>query len=294
MFLRNEGNEHSIPMKKLLYSSLLIVGCNFSVSAQTIVFAEDFETSPVTNFLNTWNSETQLAEGPSACATASRGNTGDFNSTNVDFNSTQNASDFLGANPESPCGGFYNASLHSAVQNFSATADSLILKIRYFKSTTLNWGATQLEVIFDNGTTTDTLKDGFTTTDSWGILAYKLPSSMHDAAVTITIKMGGGEGVGIDDFVITSYLDASTSPELDQQNLSIYPNPTADIIAIESTNEDILAWELHSLDGKVVLSSWGVNTKKTEIDLSLLNNGNYILSVETVSGVKTSHNISKK
>lgn len=281
-------------MKKIFYSTLLIVACSFSVSAQTIIFAEDFETSPVTNFLNTWNSETQLAEGPSACATASRGNTADFNSTNVDFNSTQNASYFLGANPESPCGGFYNASLHSAVQNFSATTDSLVLKVRYFKSTTLNWGATQLEVIFDNGTTTDTLKNEFTTTDSWDVVAYKLPASMHNSTVTITVKMGGGEGVGIDDFIITSYLASSTTYDLDNQNLSIYPNPTTDIIAIESTNEEILAWELHSLEGKIVLSSWGVNTKRTEIDLSLLNNGNYILSVETISGVKTSHNISKK
>jgi Secretion system C-terminal sorting domain len=280
-------------MKKSIYSMILAIAVNFSAFTQTTIFSEDFETIPVTNFLNIWNAETQLTEGSSPCSSASRGNTSDFNSSNVDFNSAQNASFFLAANPESPCGGFYNASVQSAAQDFSATADSLVLDVRYFISTTLNWGASQLEVIFDNGTTTDTVKNEFSSTDTWDVISYKLPASMQNSAVTITINLGGGEGVGVDDFRITSYLNTASVSELAESSLSIYPNPTTATITIENFKEDILAWALHSLDGKTVLSAWGINALKTEIDLSLLNKGNYILTIETVSGLETSHNISK-
>lgn len=191
-------------MKQKLQALFAILCCaQIPVNAQ-IYFQEDFEAIPVTTILNNLTGESQLPDGPPACAQGSRGNTADFNSTNVDFQNAQNASYFLGVNAE-VCGGFYNATLITdTVTGLDlSAADSLKFSCRYFKSTTLGWGPTTLKIVFDNGATTFTIESEFVTTDSWDNLEVGLPASMISAAVEIIIEnMGGGEGVALDDILI--------------------------------------------------------------------------------------------
>ncbi|MFT6244767.1 MAG: hypothetical protein ACJAXI_001536 [Crocinitomicaceae bacterium] len=270
----------------------MISGSSLSASGQTVLFSEDFEASPVTNFLNTWTSETQLPDGPSPCGSSTRGNSADFNSSTVDFNVAQNGSYFLGLNPESPCGGFYNASLHSPTQDFSGLADSIVVSIRYFKSSTLGWGPSQLEIVFDNGTVTDTIRDQFATIDNWDVIDYVLPISMHKAIVDITINIGGGEGVGLDDMTVTRYLVIASTIEI-ATGLSLFPNPAKDQINIRSKSEHLLSWEIYGMTGNIVLSSNDINSLTENIDLSVLDNGNYIIRIETINGARASQRITK-
>jgi len=161
--------------------------------------------------MNNWTGEIQLPDGPSACSKGSRGSTAAFNSLNVDFQVTQNASYFLGVNPEAPCAGFYNATLITDTVtglDFSV-ADSLKFSCRYFKSTTLGWGATTLKIVFDNGTTTFTVEPEFITNDSWDNVDVGLPASMISTGIEIRIEnMGGGEGVALDDILIENVCNA--------------------------------------------------------------------------------------
>ncbi|MFH2096251.1 MAG: T9SS type A sorting domain-containing protein [Bacteroidota bacterium] len=172
------------------------------VTAQVVLFGEDFETSPVTSIVNGYTGV--LPDGPPPCSQASRGTTVDFNSTSIDFQNSQNPGYFMGANPESPCGGYYNANLESDTLDFSGY-DSLVFKCRYFKSTTLGWGPSALIITFDNLSDTYTIETEFTTTDNWDSIEVVLPATMISPNVVILINMGGGEGAALDDIFITGY-----------------------------------------------------------------------------------------
>lgn len=207
-----------------------------TLNAQTL-FLENFETAPVTSILNIWNSETQLTQGPSPCGLASRGNTANFNSTNVNFNNAQNSTYFLAVNPQSPCGGFYSATLASSSQNFSSQ-DSLRFSCRYFKSTTLGWGVSILRVIISNGTTNDTISTQFSVVNSWSTVDIALPSYLIAPAVTITIDMGGGEGAALDDIKIMNIPPLGIHHLLSGKMNEPYPNPfTNEITFFQSGNE---------------------------------------------------------
>jgi|AntAceMinimDraft_17_1070374.scaffolds.fasta_scaffold02082_10 hypothetical protein len=205
-----------------------------TLKSQSLLFHEDFEISPVTSILN--SGETQLTEGPSPCGKGSRGNTADFNSTNVEFQNSQNSSYFLGVNPEFPCGGFYNASLTTDSLNLSA-ADSLKFKCHYFKSTTLGWGGSAiLNIVFDNGTTNFTIESEFSTNDNWDSLEIALPNSMIDPSVLMTINLGGGEGVGIDDIKIINIIATNINQHNLTNNIKLYPVPVNNLLHIELRN----------------------------------------------------------
>ena len=215
-----------IKMKKNLFTLTLVAlltGQLAVLQAQTL-FIENFETSPVSSILNPI--ETVLVNGPSPCGKASRGNTTDFNSTNVNFNNAQNPSYFLGVNPETPCGGFYFATLNTASLNFSGQ-ESLRFKCRYFISSTLNWGPDSLKITFSDGTSNFVIDSEFSVTDNWSNLDISLPNFLIASAVTITIKMSAGEGIGLDDIEVINV--NSTTVGLEQYNsnnkVNYYPNP---------------------------------------------------------------------
>ncbi|MBD3639190.1 MAG: T9SS type A sorting domain-containing protein [Crocinitomicaceae bacterium] len=276
-------------MKYLLYFTFLFIGTT-GYSQTSVLFSEDFETSPVTNFLNTWTGETQLPDGASPCGSATRGNTTDFNSTNVDFNSAQNPGYFLGVNPESPCGGFYNASLHTPTLDLSGTADSIVVSVKYFITSTIGWGGAQLQFIFDNGTVTDTMNGIFNDTDVWRTASYTLPATMQAASVDITLNMGGGEAVGVDDFTVTRYLATSSITD-EEIAWSVYPNPTNGLLNI-NTNENVSNWRILSLDGKIVMEQQYIPNQP--IDVSAIPNGTYLIEIRNEDSVISRKKISKQ
>ncbi|MFH2143138.1 MAG: T9SS type A sorting domain-containing protein [Bacteroidota bacterium] len=197
---------------KFIFIIVLTIFVLFShnSNSQTILFSEDFETSPVISFVNAFSGITP--DGPSPCGEASRGTTADFNSTNVDFQNTQNSSFFLGVNPQAPCGGFYNALLISDTLDFSGV-DSLVFESRYFKSTTLSWGPATLQIVFDNTIDKDTIETEFISFDSWDNTVVALAPEFISPNVIISINMGGGEGVAIDDFEIVGYIHPIFFPQ---------------------------------------------------------------------------------
>lgn len=73
-----------------------------------------------------------------------------------------------------------------------------------------------------------------------------------------------------------------------QLALSIYPNPTSDILNIK-TEEKIKNISIFDFSGKKV----GVQVKGSEVDVKTLTPGNYIISIETAAGVTTEKFIKK-
>ncbi len=249
-----------------------------TLKAQSLLFHEDFEISPVTNIFN--SGETQLTEGPSPCGKGSRGNTADFNSTNVDFQNLQNSSYFLGVNPESPCGGFYTASLTTDSLDLSA-ADSLKFKCHYFKSTTLGWGGAILNIVFNNGTTNFTIDQSkFPINDNWDSLEIALPNSMIDPSVLMTINLGGGEGVGIDDIKIINVITTNINKHNLINNVKLYPVPASNLLHIElgDTHPNI-NYTIMDLYGNVIAKESIQQTSNALINVEHLSKGIYIIKI---------------
>ncbi|MBO6201355.1 MAG: T9SS type A sorting domain-containing protein, partial [Chryseobacterium sp.] len=63
--------------------------------------------------------------------------------------------------------------------------------------------------------------------------------------------------------------------------ISIFPNPSSDFIHIKS-DEEIRSIKIYDIKGSLIKSD---NTSK--IDISALPKGNYIISIETRSGIET-------
>jgi len=247
-------------MKRPLFASLFFIFfLGQYLYSQTTLFSEDFEISPVTSIVNI--SSGTLLDGPSPCGFATRGTTADFNSSNVDFLNLQNSSFFLGLNPEAPCGGFYNASLYSDTMDFSGI-DSIFFKCKYFKSTTLAWGPTELNFVFDNLSSQFTIDSEFSTTDSWDSVVVSLPIGMISPNVLFTINLGGGEGVAIDDIEIVAY----STPIL-------FPQPTNFQFSYTYISTGGLGWGVCSdtvIYGPAYCSSFIWNTPDTSLTTASL------------------------
>jgi hypothetical protein len=245
-----------------------------------VLFHEDFETSPVTSILNN-GGETQLPEGPSPCGFASRGNTSNFNSMNVDFQNSQNSTYFLGVNPQTPCGGYYMASLKTGTLNL--TADSLVFKCRYFISNTLLWGAPTLQVNIHNGLSNYVIWSQFSTIGSWDSLTIGIPATQIGATDTMLIVIGGGEGVAIDDITILNipYLHVAENNNSDQ--IKIFPNPAQNILTIENISFNAVL-SIYDINGKMIVREKNVNNT---ININQLEPGLYCLKATDGKGFYT-------
>ena len=102
--------------------------------------------------------------------------------------------------------------------------------------------------------------------------------SFDAAAGTITLPqhcfvvIGNEEAYnGVDDVEIGSD---------EYANISIFPNPAADYITVNSN--DVERIEIYSLSGQLVAASEGVNT----MEVSQLAAGNYIVRIFTPQGVQ--------
>jgi hypothetical protein len=222
-------------MKKTAKFMLLIIAsiCYTGLSAQTLIFSEDFETSPVTSIIN--NDDSALGEGEPPCGYATRGNASDYNSTNVDMNVAENSGYYAGVNPEYPCGGFYDATFKTASPLDFTDMDSLRFSFHYYKTSTLNWGGVILKVKFHNGTDSIVIDAGMTVQDSWTMYDTVLPASMlNEPSVDLSFTLGGGEAVAVDDIQVQGWVFSDNPGKQFDQNISFYPNPAKDKITIQT------------------------------------------------------------
>lgn len=279
------------PTMTILSKSACIAGLVILVlqlqtgNAQTVLFQEDFETSPVTSILNNWGGETQLPEGPSPCSKGSRGNTADFNSVSVDFLNSQNPGYFLGVNPQSPCGGYYYATLITDSLDFSA-ADSLVFKCRYFVSNSIGWGPSGITITLGNPSDDFVIETEFSTLNTWDTVEVTIPASIIGNKVQISIMMGGGEAAGIDNIQVIGYTYAAIGKNYNADHeIKIYPVPSGRFIHLESGKiQSGTVIVLSDMQGKIVHREICRSANKVTIDTEPLPKGIYILQLTDDAG----------
>lgn len=66
-----------------------------------------------------------------------------------------------------------------------------------------------------------------------------------------------------------------------ENNITLYPNPTKDIVNIISTNERINSYTLYNMGGQEIIKSEKIKTKSEKINLSNLPKGVYVIKVIT-------------
>lgn len=70
-----------------------------------------------------------------------------------------------------------------------------------------------------------------------------------------------------------------------QQDISIYPNPSSNFIAIESsTHSNMETMTIYSMDGKMIVRKTNINSEE-RIDISRLDKGIYIIALEPKKGI---------
>lgn len=237
--------------------------------AQTIILQEDFEASSDTMFVNTASGK--LLDGQPACGRASRTTATESNSLNVDFKNAENSTYFLAVNPESPCGGYYQAYLKSDTLDISGY-DSLYFRCRYFVGSQLGWGPSGISIEFNSPDSIHTLDTVFKITDTWTPFETKLPQALINDSLLIMITMGGGEGVALDDFVLQDKKTQACTPTssvVDVDTCAPYTSPSGKYVWAESnTYKDTV------LNGQGCDSVITVNLTVTPIDTSVTHTDN--------------------
>lgn len=273
-------------MKRKVLSVLLIVAFNTLMFGQVnLLFEENFETYPLTTFVRAFNGlDLPIPSGASPCGNASVGNTTNYNSTNVNFNIAENNSQFLGVNPEMPCGGYFNDELiYTGTIDIASVTDQLRFKCNYFKSSTLGWGDAELKVTIGDGTNEWIIESQFTATNTWTALELDLPASFTTNITSIRINIGGGEGVGIDNIAFVHGASLSVDEWESANTISIYPNPVKDILSISnrSSSSEDLNIRIYDITGKLVVEQTKI---VKEINLNFLTKGIYVLEIEIEKG----------
>lgn len=248
----------------------------------TDIFYQDFTLPPVDNLFN--SGDTVLLYGVPPCGYATWADAFDFNSANCNFAELVNLSSFMAVAPEVLCGGFYTSIVSS--DTFDCTGmDSVQFLCRYYRTNTLGWGATTMSVIFDNGSTTHTVQSEFTAMNTWTYLAVTLPASMEAPQVSMRFNMGGGEGVAFDDVIVRGYFNnASIEDPLSVKDITLYPNPTADYLTINSNDKTVSHISIMDLTGKVVYQNTVTINGTSNIQVSEYANGLYMARITDDQG----------
>lgn len=97
-------------------------------------------------------------------------------------------------------------------------------------------------------------------------------------------------GFAIDDFKVSGTLSAD---DFFTQNLSLYPNPTSDVVNLTSSSASIQAVKVTDLNGRVIRNIQFSSVSTAQVNVSDLMTGMYLISVETAQGTGTSKFIKK-
>ena len=120
-------------------------------------------------------------------------------------------------------------------------------------------------------TCTTTLSQSNFTTDDIGNVAVYV--TMEDRC----------ENQAVDTITIT-IMPYSSVNEFSHSNLRIYPNPASDFVIIDNQNNKIISIELFDISGRFV-EKYTMNTKKTTIDVTHLQQGIYFVRVFSAKGI---------
>ena len=90
-------------------------------------------------------------------------------------------------------------------------------------------------------------------------------------------------------YIKTSY--ALATSDINKSQLSLYPNPVADYLHINTAGQKIINVKVYSFAGSIVKNN--VEVKEDSIDLRNLSTGNYIISITTDKGTVTKKIIKK-
>jgi hypothetical protein len=124
------------------------------------------------------------------------------------------------------------------------------------------------------------------------ITAPKTTSSTAMQPVTVTINMTQGQQIirlnikaiptfSIDRLEFSEYISVGDSKKV---NFSIYPNPASNQLEVELTGEIIQTAHIYNSMGQLVLSK-NIDNEKASIDVTDLEAGMYLISIETNSGI---------
>ncbi len=90
---------------------------------------------------------------------------------------------------------------------------------------------------------------------------------------------------------VTFYTTTLSNASFEKVELSIYPNPTSNLLHIEASQTDISRVEVFDVQGKQVMQVSAANL--TKLDVSQLTNGMYFLKVSTSDGELTKKFVKK-
>jgi len=177
-----------------------------------------------------------------------------------------------------------------------SAADFLITpKISLGNFSKINWSARSVDASYPDGylvliSTTDSLISSFTDTlmvveaepnyfTTRGVELDLAGYANQEVYIAFKNNTENGFVLLLDQVTVLGAETASTMEPI-QSVISIYPNPTVDIITVQSLREIVLV-RLYALDGTLILTS-----KKNTISLANLAIGNYILHVDTKNGTE--------
>ena len=89
-----------------------------------------------------------------------------------------------------------------------------------------------------------------------------------------------GSGFIVDHITIKD-MDQLAVQEITKNQISVFPNPSSDFITIKS-EEDIKSVKIYDIKGSLIKSD-----QTSQIDISAFSKGNYLISIETLSGIET-------
>lgn len=112
---------------------------------------------------------------------------------------------------------------------------------------------------------------------------------------TIQVKhkgflVGGSQNYSL---IISGFDQTLDSGNFDLKNVSVFPNPTNDILNINSVNDSIISYNIYDLQGRKVGTNKISNLYNFSIDISNYNSGIYIIELNSQMG-KYSQKIVKK
>ncbi|SDB65458.1 Por secretion system C-terminal sorting domain-containing protein [Flavobacteriaceae bacterium MAR_2010_188] len=263
-------------MKKITY--LIFLATLFS-QAQTIYFEQDFETTDaITNIRNISQAtgefkEDVLTVGPPPCTFMSKGNAMTVNSTDVDYNSAQNDTDFLNLNPQVLCDAYTIAGVKSIEFDMSSVIGGAYVSGRYYISSTLSYGTTNMAIGLNNGTDNLGLDiTFFPVRDTWTTFEFPIPAAFLTSTMVLGIGVQAGQAFGFDDLVVSDYSVLSV-PNQSINELKLYPNPVVNG-EVHLENFSKVDVEIFNILGKKVKNLKNVSNKFRVDDL---NSGIYIV-----------------
>lgn len=125
-----------------------------------------------------------------------------------------------------------------------------------------------------------------TVTDSYSTVNYSVtPTVSGQFNLRFKVYAGNSDGVLIDDLSISTSL--STDENIHNlDNIKIYPNPTDNLLFIDTTEKQIQEIEIFDLQGRL-LKTIKENKEKYQIDISNFSSATYLVKLSTEKGSQT-------